>query len=155
MKRGVKRIVVSIVILVMLASTLAFGFAWSNRLKLSFTLVIDAADESEKLDGQTLEIEGYVINLPFRRVHGRGRVTIGEHVLRISRFSFVANIMNLRDIYSWSLFNDEWRKSPSGPATGSGSIVGHLKEGRIEVVTLVLQFPKHNRSVQLKAYPAP
>jgi len=63
--------------------------------------------------------------------------------------------MNLRDIYSWSLFNDEWRKNPSGPATGSGSIVGNLKEGRIEVVTLVLQFPKYNRSVQLKAHPAP
>jgi len=55
----IKRAALGVVVLVMLASTLAFGFAWSNRLKLAFTLVIDAAEESEKLDGQTLEIEGY------------------------------------------------------------------------------------------------
>jgi len=100
-------------------------------------------------------VEGFAIRLPFQRVFGRGRVTVGEHVLRIEKINFVANILTLRSIYSFTLWNPKWREHPDGPVTGGGTLALSRREEWIEHVAVNLYFPKPDRMIFIQAFPVP
>jgi len=146
-----KTTIVFVVGLLLLVCALTFCLLSINRLELYATLKIESP-EYKPLDGQTLTVEGFAIRLPFQRVFGRGRVSVGGHGLRIQQINFVANILTLRTIYSFTLWNPKWREHPDGPVTGGGTLAVSRREQWIEHVAINLYFPKPDRMIFIQAF---
>jgi len=141
-------------VLLLMVSALTLWFLSANSSTLDFTLRLESA-EYEPLDGQTLKMEGHAITFPFQFVYGRVRFTIGEHVLHTEQFNLAGNILNQKNVYSFTLWNPKWRANPDGPVSGGGTLVADLKDGRVEHAGIRLYFPKGDRDIWLRAFPLP
>lgn len=74
-------------------------------------------------------------------------------MLRIEQINFVANILTLRSIYSFTLWNPKWRENPDGPVTGGGTLAVNRREKWIEHVAISLYLPKSDRRIFIQAFP--